>query len=182
MTRSTNSFPRRTSFACMSLIVACLAFGAMDVCAQTPSQQSVDPYQKISFRAKAACSVPGNGEVTALVKNGVELSVTDDWDCDGVPDAYDDCVGMPDPDQVDSDGNGIGDACAAATTVKTGLTIKARSDAKAEYRKAKAVKRHSRLSVRGGRRRPEHTGGAKSGSQNRKPSAARKSINRKTKP
>jgi hypothetical protein len=34
-----------------------------------------------------------------------------DADGDGVPDDADDCVDVPDPDQVDTDGDGLGDAC-----------------------------------------------------------------------
>jgi hypothetical protein len=94
--------------------------------AQTPVRRT-DPYQKVSFEPKKSCTVKASGEVTALVKNGVELSVTEDWDCDGVPDAYDNCVGIANPTQTDSDGNGIGDACEAATTVRTGLPVKVKT-------------------------------------------------------
>ncbi len=34
-----------------------------------------------------------------------------DWDGDGVPDLQDNCWTTPNPDQQDSDGNGLGDAC-----------------------------------------------------------------------
>ena len=37
-----------------------------------------------------------------------------DSDGDGVPDAWDNCAGTWNPDQADTDGNGIGDACDAA--------------------------------------------------------------------
>jgi hypothetical protein len=30
---------------------------------------------------------------------------------DGVPDSTDNCPGVPNPDQIDSDGDGVGDAC-----------------------------------------------------------------------
>jgi len=34
-----------------------------------------------------------------------------DFDCDGVPDAIDNCLVNPNPDQADLDGDGVGDAC-----------------------------------------------------------------------
>lgn len=37
--------------------------------------------------------------------------VPDDTDDDGVPDGEDNCPGVPNPDQADADGDGIGDAC-----------------------------------------------------------------------
>jgi hypothetical protein len=45
--------------------------------------------------------------------NGAMLlsSATPDQDGDGVPDAVDDCPAVANPDQVDSDQNGLGDAC-----------------------------------------------------------------------
>ena len=60
--------------------------------------------------------------------------VDDDWDNDGVVDGSDVCPRVPDPDQADSDGDGIGDACvadyalmfvAAPTEAKVGVTFEA---------------------------------------------------------
>jgi hypothetical protein len=123
---------------------------ALGVAAQTRS--GTDIFQKISLKASGSCAVPATGEVTALVKNGVELSVTEDWDCDGVPDAYDNCVGMPNPAQVDSDGNGIGDVCEAATIVKAGVPVKEKTKVKAESRKSRdRVKGRSNARAKGRR-------------------------------
>jgi thrombospondin type 3 repeat protein len=152
----------------ISLLAFLIAVLALPIVAQT--RTDVDPYQKISLKTTRPCTVPASGEVTSLVKNGVELSVTEDFDCDGVPDAYDNCVGMPNRDQADSDGNGIGDVCEAAITIKTGLSAKSRSNikpksptapapvksssnTKAKSRKAQLADKRSRPSVRRRRRR-----------------------------
>jgi len=46
-------------------------------------------------------------------------SVANDSDLDGVPDYRDNCPNVPNPDQLDSNGNGVGDAC--ETTLNNGL-------------------------------------------------------------
>jgi len=38
-----------------------------------------------------------------------------DTDCDGVPDAVDNRPNDPNPDQQDTDGDGVGDACQVVT-------------------------------------------------------------------
>jgi len=43
--------------------------------------------------------------------DGKTLSYTDDSDGDGIPDGYDNCPFVANPDQLDQNGNGIGDAC-----------------------------------------------------------------------
>lgn len=109
----------------LSLVSAVLAVAALEAGGQdspTEKQQPTDVFQKASFkRPEKMCSVPAAGAVTALVKTGVELSVTDDWDCDGVPDAYDNCVGIANASQDDAGGNGIGDVCESAATISSGL-------------------------------------------------------------
>jgi len=124
----TNSFPRQNSLSRLAFLIAMVALPAVGAYAQ--KQGAADPYQKISFKTTKPCTVAATGEVTALVKSGVELSVTEDWDCDGVPDAYDNCVGIPNADQKDTDNNGIGDACEAAVTVKAEPPAKSRPIAK----------------------------------------------------
>ena len=41
----------------------------------------------------------------------------EDADSDGIPDAVDNCVDTPNPDQDDGDGDGVGDACDTCPTV-----------------------------------------------------------------
>ena len=133
----TNSFPRPISLARLTFLIAVIMLPALEAYAQT--QPGADPYQNTSLITARPCSVGPIGEVTYLVKNGVELSVNEDWDCDRIADAYDNCVGMPNPTQTDSDGNGIGDICEAATTIKVGVPAKSRSKTKAKVAKAKAA-------------------------------------------
>ena len=142
MIHRTNSFPSRISLFCLALATTVIGLSALETNAQR--RPNADVYQKVSFKATKTCSVPASGEVTALVKNGVELSVSEDWDCDGVADAYDNCVGMADRTQTDSNNDGIGDACEAATIVRSGAAVKVRPKANIERREAKAIDRRSR--------------------------------------
>src|SRR5688572_7390516 len=136
MNYCTNSFPHQGSLARLTFFIAVIALPAIGAYAQT--QPGADLHQNISRITARPCPVETTGEVTYLVKNGVELSVSEDWDCDRIADAYDNCVGMPNPTQTDSDGNGIGDVCEAATKIKAGVPAKSRSNTKAKVAKAKA--------------------------------------------
>ena len=131
----------------LSFLAAVLVFGAPNVHAQAQPQK-VDADQKISPTAAGPCTVAASGEVTTLVKNGVELSVKEDWDCDSIADAYDNCVGMANPSQMDSDGNGFGDICESATFVKAGVSVKSRANKKAKSRIARADVQRSGASVK----------------------------------
>jgi hypothetical protein len=126
----------------------------MGIYSQTPPKPA-DPFQKISFKPDAKCTVPATGEVTALVKNGVELSVSEDYDCDGVPDAYDNCVGMPNRDQADANGNAIGDLCEAAATIKTTPPAKPIKEKSRDKRRETREKKKERKSKPPDRRSPQ---------------------------
>jgi hypothetical protein len=156
MNHFTNSFPRPDTFARLSLLIAVLTLPVIVTCAQTRGDSAA--FRKTSLKTTKPCNIPADGEVTALVKNGVELSVTEDLDCDGIPDAYDNCVGIPNRDQADTDHNGIGDACESAASVKAPAppksrainktsrateTAKSRSDKKTKDRKAIAADKRS---------------------------------------
>ena len=169
----TYSFPLLTSRTCVTLLAALIAFAAVDANAQERS--GADVFQKISLKTTGTCVVAADGEVTALIKNGVELSVTEDFDCDGIPDAYDNCVGMPNRDQLDSNGDGIGDVCEAATTVKTGLSEKEKAKSKAEKRKERAADRRELSRSKRSRTRNERTSSKKSKVRERKPAIKRRS-------
>lgn len=125
----TNSFPRRKAFTHFTFIVAAMMLLGLDGAAQR--RQSPDRFQKISLKETRPCAVGPTREVTSLVKNGVELSVNEDWDCDGVADAYDNCVGMPNHDQIDADGSGFGDTCEAAAKVRASVVKPRRENRRA---------------------------------------------------
>jgi hypothetical protein len=116
MARCSSSFPPYASGVYFALIsAAVLALAGLEAGAQDRSR--TDIFQKASFKSPTTCTVESSGAVTALVKNGVELSVHDDWDCDGVADAYDNCVGIANASQTDANLNGIGDGCESVATV-----------------------------------------------------------------
>ena len=48
---------------------------------------------------------------TATGRNEMQGATPPDFDGDGVPDIYDNCAGDPNPDQLDSDFDGLGDVC-----------------------------------------------------------------------
>ncbi|MDH3588146.1 MAG: serine protease [Gammaproteobacteria bacterium] len=52
-------------------------------------------------------------DVALLGSTGFQCSVPDDADTDGLPDGQDNCVAASNPAQIDTDGDGIGNACDA---------------------------------------------------------------------
>ncbi len=64
---------------------------------------------------RPTCAASGSVDITAGAEAALTLTLTDgtpqDSDGDGVPDSIDNCPTVPNPDQADSNGDGIGDAC-----------------------------------------------------------------------
>jgi hypothetical protein len=64
-----------------------------------------------------------------MCKADLLIHALEDADGDEIPDAFDNCPGVPNPDQSDSDGDGVGDACDAkiSTTTTTVTTTRTTS-------------------------------------------------------
>jgi hypothetical protein len=75
-----------------------VAFGPIIDCNGNGQSDDLDISQGLSFDRNV---------------NGIPDDCDPDRDRDGVPDEVDNCVNTPNPDQRDSDGDGVGDACEA---------------------------------------------------------------------
>ena len=81
------------------------------------------------MRFPMASIAPLSGILTGILANGTTINVNfgrastasitlefavvvvTDTDNDGIADGLDNCIDVPNPDQADTDGNGVGDAC-----------------------------------------------------------------------
>jgi hypothetical protein len=96
---------------------------ALDRAVQTPSLPgqlrailpAVDQPVRVGVTAgKLAAATTVVARAGSEVEAPLRLSsLTPDGDGDGVPDSIDDCPTVPNPDQSDADGDGVGDACAS---------------------------------------------------------------------
>jgi len=77
----------------------------------------------IGFWSRASNLVTGdtNGTSDVFVR-GPDPTDLQDQDGDGIPDVFDDCPTVPNPDQRDADANGVGDACDPKTSTSTTTT------------------------------------------------------------
>ncbi len=101
-----------------------IGFAALD-CGESSPGTDIPVVARLRFQVLAAAGAPltlGLDGVVALDGDGVALETTTsgasllvvelpDRDCDGVADAHDNCPDLANPDQADSNQNGIGDAC-----------------------------------------------------------------------
>jgi hypothetical protein len=62
-----------------------------------------------SANAPTCTTILGDAGTTSDAPH--DAGCTDDMDCDGVPDATDNCPSVPNADQHDEDGDGLGDVC-----------------------------------------------------------------------
>ncbi len=85
-----------------SLELASLSFS---VIASAPASAT------LSFASVVLVDAEGSGLTAAPSSLVVLLVSSPDRDCDGVPDANDNCPDLYNPDQADLNGDGIGDAC-----------------------------------------------------------------------
>ena len=68
-------------------------------------------------RTDADCPTGSTCQLQDLLVHALE-----DQDRDEIPDAFDNCPTVPNPDQHDSDDNGVGDACDLKTSISTTTT------------------------------------------------------------
>jgi hypothetical protein len=106
-----------------------LFVGALFVlsCQHGQAQTSSPPKGPVPCYIKARYEKPAGAEPATRYYDRTGIfaeSPTADWDCDGIADPEDNCVGMPNRAQADSDRNGIGDVCEAAATVRLGVAAK----------------------------------------------------------
>jgi hypothetical protein len=107
------------------MAISSLLTFASTVAAQTDTSSPPPAIKRVSYRPVRTCFVGQREEIAAAIDTAepdrAHLSSTEDWDCDGIADRFDNCIGMSNRTQTDADGNGIGDTCEAAATVRLGI-------------------------------------------------------------
>lgn len=95
---------KKICFALMVLVALCLSAPMAHAKAQDPEMTPLKPMMPVGPVIPLAS--PSNS--CTVDENGILIP---DGDCDGVADKYDNCDFVLNCDQIDSDQNGIGDAC-----------------------------------------------------------------------
>jgi len=81
------------------------------IAATLVAQACTSPGGSGSARPGASDADGGDASDVALVDSTEVLDPAVDLDVDTIPDAFDNCVGLFNPDQADDDGDGIGNVC-----------------------------------------------------------------------
>jgi hypothetical protein len=87
------------------------------------SLEGFDDWSRLIYNFRNSPDFDDGVPRTTVVATAPELAVNEavaaaqsvDFDGDGIANYFDNCPAMPNPDQKDSNGNGIGDACEAVT-------------------------------------------------------------------
>ena len=77
----------------------------------SPAAMTTTPPTSFTGWSGGGCSGTGDCRVSIAADTTVVAQFERDTDADGVPDSVDNCIDVPNPDQSDSDGDGLGDRC-----------------------------------------------------------------------
>lgn len=112
----------------LSVILTGASQGQKNSRTQDPTtRKAADPcFMKPREERSLKESIPRNA--IRISYNVIPEWSTSDWDCDGIADPHDNCVGIANRGQADANRNGIGDACEAAATARAGKPLSTRAD------------------------------------------------------